>query len=426
MKRPQQLRLSELSDEGTNMEDSFAIHNGNFVKGNVEISGSGVVLTTERTKSYQGLRGDDFQLISVIGKGTSSQVKLVRHLNGTMMALKVINVYERSKRQQIMEEITALYHAECPCLVGFYGAFFHEGSISIALEYMDQGCIGTVLQRYQKIPEKALAAMTFQVLWGLAYLRWAKRVHRDIKPQNILCNSRGEVKLTDFGISKELENSIGLCQTFVGTFKYMSPERMQSCPYSYASDIWSLGLVLLECVLGRYPYPECRTYIDMVQTVLEAPPPVPPPGVLSGEFIDFVSCCLKKDPKQRVSRAEVLLGAPWLAAQGATTENDVSANRIFASQAIVRAWFQSFQAPPPQQQQTPMQQPPPQQQQQQQQQYHQPQPSQPAAQHHHHNHHLHHAQHQQQQQQQQQQQLLQQQAMQQPLQQHAQQPMQPM
>ena len=61
-----------------------------------------------------------------------------------------------------------------------------------------------------------------------------------------LINSSGEVKVTDFGVSSELQNSIAMCGTFVGTFKYMSPERIQSQPYSYASDIWSLGLVLLE------------------------------------------------------------------------------------------------------------------------------------------------------------------------------------
>jgi len=254
------------------------------------------------------------------------------------MALKVINMSEKTKCQQIIEEIATLYDAKCPSLVGFYGAFYVEGNISIALEYMDCGCLGTLLQKHKQIPEPVLAGMTFQTLWGLGYLRHAKRVHRDLKPQNILCNSNGEVKLTDFGISKELENSIGMCMTFVGTFKYMSPERVQSKPYSYASDIWSLGLVLMECLTGQYPYPECRTYIDMVVTILEsAPPSLKPPGECSNEFAEFIGCCLRKAPRDRV-RAEVLLGAPWLEKHGATNLKD--------SQAIVKAWFGSLPGQP--------------------------------------------------------------------------------
>ena len=69
------------------------------------------------------------------------------------------------------------------------------------------------------IPERILAAIAFQILWGLAYLKHDKRVHRDMKPSNLLINSRGEVKVTDFGVSAELQNSIAMCGTFVGTFK---------------------------------------------------------------------------------------------------------------------------------------------------------------------------------------------------------------
>jgi mitogen-activated protein kinase kinase 3 len=71
--------------------------------------------------------------------------------------------------------------------------------------------------------------------------------------------------VTDFGVSAELQNSIAMCGTFVGTFKYMSPERMRSEKYSYASDMWSLGLVLMECATGQYPYVQDNSAIEMVQ-----------------------------------------------------------------------------------------------------------------------------------------------------------------
>lgn len=100
---------------------------------------------------------------------------------------------------------------------------------------MDGGALCNLVAQLGPIPEAALANMVFQILWALAYLKHEKRVHRDIKPSNLLINSRGEVKVTDFGVSAELQSSVQMCGTFVGTFKYMSPERIRNQPYNYAS-----------------------------------------------------------------------------------------------------------------------------------------------------------------------------------------------
>lgn len=114
---------------------------------------------------------------------------------GTPLALKVINLFDRSKREQLIREIVSLYDAQCPNLITFYGAFYREGSITIALEYMDGGSLANVLVQVGPIPERVLAHITFQILWGLAYLKHDKRVHRDLKPSNLLINSNGEIKV---------------------------------------------------------------------------------------------------------------------------------------------------------------------------------------------------------------------------------------
>jgi serine/threonine protein kinase len=111
-----------------------------------------------------------------------------------------------------------------------------------------------------------------QILSGLAHLhRVVKQVHRDIKPDNILVNRNGEVKLTDFGISKCLDATLMMCNTFVGTMNYMSLERMEGGKYSYPGDIWSLGIILLEMGSGVYPFPMSNNYIEQLEIVKTAP-----------------------------------------------------------------------------------------------------------------------------------------------------------
>ena len=128
-----------------------------------------------------------------------------------------------------------------------------------------------VCVQVKKIPEPILANITLTILKGMFQLHNKMHmVHRDIKPANILMNSAGEPKITDFGISKSLENTHGMLHTFLGTVTYMSPERIESRPYGYASDIWSLGLCVLECATGRYPYDTTRGPLDLMLQVRDS------------------------------------------------------------------------------------------------------------------------------------------------------------
>lgn len=117
-----------------------------------------------------------------------------------------------------------------------------------------------------------------------------------------------------------------MANTFVGTFRYMSPERVRSEPYNFKSDIWSLGLVLLECCTGKPVYADAHSHIDLVQSILESPVPAAKKDSTSKEFQEFLSCCLKKDPKKRLG-AEILLGSPWLQENGAT-DGKVCSERV--------------------------------------------------------------------------------------------------
>jgi len=107
------------------------------------------------------------------------------------------------------------------------------------------------------------------MLWGVGYLHYENMLHRDIKPENVLFNSAGEVKLSDFGIASKRGEGVVMSNTVVGTTRYMSPERLRGQEYSTSSDLWSLGLVLFECVSGTNPFADICSPIELIQTIEE-------------------------------------------------------------------------------------------------------------------------------------------------------------
>ncbi|KAH9145018.1 hypothetical protein AeRB84_011047 [Aphanomyces euteiches] len=208
---------------------------------------------------------DELEILGLLGRGCSGTVaKAKDRRTNKFYAIKTVhNVYDKTQRDQILTEIHTLYSVRTPWLVDFHGAYFKDHALSLILQFCDRGSLDTIVRSVGSIPERILACMTFQILNGLQQLREARHFHRDIKPQNILVTSDGYVKLTDFGLARQLQGTFDMAKTFVGTFKYMSPERVQNQPYDFASDIWSLGLVLVECATGAYPYDDCHSYIDV-------------------------------------------------------------------------------------------------------------------------------------------------------------------
>ncbi|KAM7039863.1 dual specificity mitogen-activated protein kinase kinase 5 [Acridotheres tristis] len=151
-----------------------------------------------------------------------------------------------------MSELEILYKCDSSYIIGFYGAFFVENRISLCTEFMDGGSLDV----YRKIPEHVLGRIAVAVVKGLTYLWSLKILHRDVKPSNMLVNTRGQVKLCDFGVSTQLVNSIA--KTYVGTNAYMAPERISGEQYGIHSDVWSLGIAFMELALGRFPYPQIQ------------------------------------------------------------------------------------------------------------------------------------------------------------------------
>ncbi|XP_069138596.1 dual specificity mitogen-activated protein kinase kinase 1-like isoform X1 [Argopecten irradians] len=302
------------------------------------------------------LCAEDFEKLGELGAGNGGVVLKVRHSKlGLVMARKLIHLeIKPAVRNQIIRELKVLHECNSPFIVGFYGAFYSDGEISICMEYMDGGSLDLILKKAGRIPEQILGKVTVAVLKGLSYLREKHQImHRDVKPSNILVNSRGEIKICDFGVSGQLIDS--MANSFVGTRSYMSPERLQGTHYSVQSDIWSMGLSLVEMAIGRYPIPppdpkdlasifgddvleehkeasktgkplkgsnrnsfsfptppgsdgpRPMAIFELLDFIVNEPPPMLPKGKFSEEFIDFVDKCLKKNPSDRADLSSLMV-----------------------------------------------------------------------------------------------------------------------
>ncbi|CAL5340638.1 unnamed protein product [Camellia sinensis] len=302
----------------------FLTESGTFMDGDLLVNRDGVRIVSQSQvetppliqPSDNQISLADFDAIKVIGKGNGGIVRLVQHKwTGQFFALKVIQMnIEESARKQIAQELKINQSSQCPYVVVCYQSFYDNGAISIILEYMDGGSLADFLKKVKNIPESYLSAICYQVLKGLSYLHHEMHIiHRDLKPSNLLVNHRGEVKITDFGVSAILQGTAGQANTFVGTYNYMSPERICGSKYGSRSDIWSLGLVLLECATGHFPYSPPQqgegwtNVYELMETIVDQPPPCAPNNQFSPEFCSFISACLKKEPKDRQTANDLMM-----------------------------------------------------------------------------------------------------------------------
>lgn len=267
--------------------------------------------------------------VSILGEGAGGSVTKCRLRTGsTFFALKTITSNPNPDFQkQLMRELQINRHCKSPHIVKYYGTFLDEqsASIYIAMEFCGGGSLEAIYKQVKKkggrIGEKVLGKVAEGVLLGLAYLHSQKIIHRDIKPQNILLDHQGQVKLCDFGVSGEVVNS--LATTFTGTSYYMAPERIQGEPYTATSDVWSLGLTIMEVAQHKFPFlPETHEPlmpIELLTIIVNLPPPElqdePSEGIRwSQSFRHFLHSCLEKDPFKRASPRQMLTH-PWIVGQ---------------------------------------------------------------------------------------------------------------
>ena len=306
------LRLST-SDHAHSSDDNAMSDTGSLAVGGFNIGRHGITQSPLSVGEISSLRLDQLHLGHKLGRGNSSRVYLASHLpTGKPVAIKILQPSSDSSTAEsvrlALNEVRTVFQARSDHLVSFYDAFHHEGSLHLVLEYMDAGSLenlfSTMVRANEMIPEAAVGQLLWQMLQGLIYLHREKRaVHRDLKPANVLLNASGFVKLSDFGISRSLDETQALAATYCGTAQYMAPERLsESGVYGYPSDVWSLGLITLEGLVGRYPYARSSNHFDLVNSVVNGPPPTEDADVrrvLSPDLWDLLNTALAKAPHER-------------------------------------------------------------------------------------------------------------------------------
>jgi len=318
---------------------SSAMYSGGGSSGNNNASATASYMFNSDTPMTAGVAYENLVLSkkSKLGSGASATVhRVTNRLDGTPYALKVVSLYETDiQPKQIISEVKSLYESmECPYIIRFYEAFHREGSIKILLEYMDCGSLEDVYKTVGKIPENVLSVITYQILCGLDYLAKKKILHRDIKPSNILLKRDGMAKISDFGMSKQLNAQIQAFKTFIGTYVYMSPERLKGTEHSFESDIWSMGVSIAECAVGTFPFDMKQLGVfDVLSYITDHGLNITEEQV-SPEMLDFLKKTTIVEPAQRPNAA-TLLQHPWITKYQDPTH----------STAVVAAWLNDVYRP---------------------------------------------------------------------------------
>ncbi|OHT01344.1 AGC family protein kinase [Tritrichomonas foetus] len=224
---------------------------------------------------------DSFHLITNIGRGFYGKVALAQKIDtGEYFAIKSIHKHrliKSNKVHTVLTERNILSQASHPFIVSLFYAFQTKSKFYLVLEYVPGGALFFRMQQNKNgLPIDDVKLYTAEIALSLKHLHSLGIIYRDLKPENVLLDANGHVKLTDFGLSKVL-HSDQLTSTFCGTDEYLSPEIVSHSSYGIAVDWWTLGILLYEMLYGKTPF-YCQNNSQMFKRILESDVPFPSGG----------------------------------------------------------------------------------------------------------------------------------------------------
>eukprot|EP01029_Cantina_marsupialis_P011537 TRINITY_DN2568_c0_g1_i1.p1 TRINITY_DN2568_c0_g1~~TRINITY_DN2568_c0_g1_i1.p1 ORF type:complete len:498 (+),score=131.48 TRINITY_DN2568_c0_g1_i1:95-1588(+) len=254
-----------------------------------------------------GLSVDDFELLKVLGKGAFGKVFLARLIpTGQVYAMKVLKKSEVVRRKQVEHtkaERRIMGKMESPFIVQLKFAFQTTDKLFMITEYCRGGELFFHLKKQKTFPEPAVKFYASELVAALKHVHSRNVVYRDLKPENVLLDEDGHVKLTDFGLSKEMAPKGEPVKTFCGTPEYLAPEmllhRRSRAGYGKSIDWWSLGTLVYEMFTGWPPFFH-ENIRKMCENILTARLAFPDRIPISPEAKDFIAGLLARDPSKRL------------------------------------------------------------------------------------------------------------------------------
>lgn len=253
----------------------------------------------------------DFEIGKVLGKGKLGKVYCVRHRqSGFICAIKAMSkkeLVDLKLEKNFRREIEVQRHLVHPNIARLYGFFFDDTNVYLILEYALHGELYQHLKTRRRFDDITASCYTFQVASALQYLHANGVIHRDIKPENILVAADRTLKLSDFGWSvKTRSNDRRL--TVCGTLDYLPPEMVESKEHDQTVDVWLLGVLCYEFLVGRPPFEEVdknATYKRIARVDLHIP------SFVEADAADLIRRLLQKEPCDRMALADVE-NHPWI------------------------------------------------------------------------------------------------------------------
>lgn len=256
---------------------------------------------------------NDFEIGRPLGTGKFGRVYLAREKRTQfIVALKVLykaQLQNSGVEHQLRREIEIQSHLRHPNILRLYGYFYDQKRVYIILEYAPNGELFKILREKERFDEPTAANYLLKLCDAIAYCHSKHVIHRDIKPENILVGANGELKIGDFGWS--VHTPTARRTTLCGTLDYLPPEMIEGQEYDEGVDIWSLGVLLYEFLVGSPPF-EAPGQQNTCQRIKQVD--LSFPDYISPQARDLIQRLLQHDPKQRMPLCDVPLH-PWIVQQ---------------------------------------------------------------------------------------------------------------